>query len=241
MPETLFVSDLHLDRDRPHIIDLFEKFLAEDAAQADALYILGDLFEYWIGDNVPIPEYDPIIAALRELTRNGTAGYFIPGNRDFLVGKGFAMRTGCQLLADVALIDLYNTPTLIMHGDTLCTDDIAYQRYRGFIRSRLVRGILLSLNLRLRHYIARKLRRKSREEIDRKPAAIMDISQVELERVMRQNDVHRLIHGHTHRPAVHRFSLDGSEATRLVLGDWYTQGSVLRCSPNDCELQALTL
>lgn len=241
MPETLFVSDLHLDKERPRIIELFEKFLAEDAAHADALYILGDLFEYWIGDNVPIPEYDPVIAALRKLTRDGTASYFIPGNRDFLVGKGFSMRTGCKLLSDFALINLYNTPTLIMHGDTLCTDDIAYQRYRAFIRNRLVRRILLSLNLKLRHLIARKLRRKSRQEIDRKPATIMDVNQAELESVMRKNKVYHLIHGHTHRPAIHRFTLDGSQATRLVLGDWYTQGSVLRCSPDHCKLQTLML
>ena len=109
MPETLFVSDLHLDKERPQIIELFLKFLAEDAPQADALYILGDLFEYWIGDNVPIPEYNPIIAALRKLTERGTATYFIHGNRDFLIGKGFSMRSGCQLLADVALIELYGT------------------------------------------------------------------------------------------------------------------------------------
>lgn len=240
MSETLFVSDLHLDKQRPRILELFEKFLAEDATHADALYILGDLFEYWLGDNVPMPEYDPVIAALRKLTESGTASYFLPGNRDFLVGKGFSLRTGCKLLADAALIDLYETPTLIMHGDTLCTDDIAYQRYRAIIRNRLVRGILLSLNLRLRQRIARKLRRKSCTEINRKPAAIMDVNQIELERIMRQNNVHRLIHGHTHRPAIHRFALNGGQATRVVLGDWYAQGSVLRCSPDGCELQALT-
>lgn len=241
MSETLFISDLHLDKERPHIIELFLEFLAEDAPQADALYILGDLFEYWIGDNVPMPEYDPVIAALRKLTERGTAAYFIHGNRDFLIGKGFSMRSGCKLLADVALIDLYDTPTLLMHGDTLCTDDVAYQRYRSIIRNKLVRGLLLSLSLRLRHHIARRLRRKSRAEIERKPAAIMDVNQLSLEKIMRQKNVYRLIHGHTHRPAIHRFVLNDSEATRLVLGDWYTEGNVLRCSPSGCEFQTLPL
>ncbi len=239
MSETLFISDLHLDGARPHIIELFIEFLRERAARADALYILGDLYEYWIGDDDPASVLRPTIEALAKLGERGVATYFVHGNRDFLIDRGFVQQTGCKLLSEATVIDLYGNATLIMHGDTLCTDDKPYQAFRARMRNPIVRRLLLSLSKNLRHRIARGLRDQSQRAMADKTAEIMDVNEQAVETAMRQHAVHRLIHGHTHRPGIHELKLDGVPAKRIVLGDWYERGSVLRCTPQDCELITL--
>lgn len=231
---TLFISDLHLDGSRPRITELFLKFLQEEAAKASALYILGDFFEVWIGDDDDDPHHSRVMDGLNALTAAGVPVYFMHGNRDFLISKRFTERTGVQLLADPKLLDLNGSPSLLMHGDTLCTDDRQYQRARRFLRNRLVQFIYLALPLPLRRRIAAYSRAKSKADTAAKAAYIMDVNQQTVESVMARHGVTRLIHGHTHRPAVHRFkSADGKDMERIVLGDWYEQSSILRWSGKD--------
>ncbi len=238
MSQTLFVSDLHLDQKRPHIVAAFCRFL-DDSSSADALYILGDLFEYWIGDDDPAIGLEPAINAIRKLTDCGVPVYFIHGNRDFLIGKRFAKQTQCEILAEETVINLYGTPTLIMHGDTLCTDDVAYQKYRTKARSVWIQKPLLMLSVKQRLKIAEGLRNKSKSATQEKSDDIMDVNQHAVERVMQKYNVKHLIHGHTHRPAEHEFKMKGSTYKRIVLGDWYENGSVLHCTPNSIDLQAI--
>lgn len=240
MSQTLFVSDLHLDQKRPHIIAAFCRFLQE-CSSADALYILGDLFEYWIGDDDPAIGLESAINAIRELSNTGVPVYFIHGNRDFLIGKRFAKQTQCKILKEETVLDLYGTPTLIMHGDTLCTDDIAYQKYRTKARSAWIQKPLLMLSVQRRLKIAEGLRNKSKSATQEKPENIMDVNQFSVEQVMQKHNVHHLIHGHTHRPAEHEFNLDGNSYRRTVLGDWYEQGSVLRCTSDTMKLETIDI
>jgi UDP-2,3-diacylglucosamine hydrolase len=230
---TRFVSDLHLDASRPATLEQFRGFLASTPPGVEALYILGDLFEHWMGDDAAAPELGPVLDALRELSRRIPV-HVQRGNRDFLLGPGFEARTGCRLLPDAVVVPLHGTPTLLMHGDTLCTDDVRYQRYRRVARHPVVHWGLRHLPLRTRLWLAGIMRRASEREVARKPAAIMDVNPRAVAAVMRAHGVTRLIHGHTHRPAVHRFELDGRPAERIVLGDWYTQGSMLECDPEGC-------
>ncbi|HEY3644886.1 MAG TPA: UDP-2,3-diacylglucosamine diphosphatase [Gammaproteobacteria bacterium] len=226
---TLFISDLHLDGSRPESTGLFLKFLQEEAAKASSLYILGDFFEVWIGDDDDDPHHARVMDGLGALTATGVPVYFMHGNRDFLIGKRFARRTGVRLLAEPTTIGLGGDPTLLMHGDTLCTDDLQYQRARRFMRNPLVRGIYLLLPLSLRRRIAAYARAKSKADTAAKAAYIMDVNQEAVESIMNRHGVTRLIHGHTHRPAIHRFkSADGKTMERIVLGDWYEQSSILR-------------
>ena len=238
MPQTLFVSDLHLDPKRPHIIAAFCRFLNE-CSSADALYILGDLFEYWIGDDDPAIGLEPAINAISELSNSGVPIYFIHGNRDFLIGKRFSKQTQCKILAEETVIDLYGTPTLIMHGDTLCTDDIAYQKYRAKARNPFIQKPLLMLSVKRRLKIAEGLRNKSKSAVQEKPEYIMDVNQQAVEKVMLKHNVNVLIHGHTHRPAEHEFNLNGTKYQRIVLGDWYEHGSVLRCTSESVQLETI--
>ena len=234
---TLFISDLHLDSSRPDITQLFLSFLAQEAATADALYILGDLFEFWIGDDDTRPDYQPVIQGLRQLTDSGVTAYFMHGNRDFLAGKLFAKQTGCTLLEDPSVIDLYGEQVLLMHGDTLCTDDTAYQAFRAEVRSARWQNRILGMSLEERIAYFQTLREASQESIRKKPAAIMDVNQHTVETLMLDARITRLIHGHTHRPGMHNFTLHGKPAMRIVLGDWYTQGSVLVATANDLRLE----
>jgi len=239
MPGTLFISDLHLDPDRPAITALFLAFLERRAPGADALYILGDLFEAWIGDDDSSPLNRAVAGGLQACAAAGTPVFLMHGNRDFLIGQRFAGQAGCTLLEDPACIDLYGTPTLLMHGDLLCTDDTEYQAFRERVRSPQGQADLLSRPLAERHRIAAELRRQSREQTGGKPEAIMDVNPQAVQDVMRAHGVRRLIHGHTHRPAIHELTIAGHPAQRIVLGDWYAQGSVLECGPPGCELQSL--
>lgn len=239
---TLFISDLHLDGSRPDITDQFLEFLQHEARNARALYILGDLFEAWIGDDDPDADKQRVVRALRDVTAAGVRCFIMHGNRDFLLGKRFCAETGSQLLADGTIVDLYGRRVLLMHGDTLCTDDPAYQRLRRIVRNPLVKLLLRSLSLRQRQRLAAKMRAGSKAHIDamdKAAPAIMDVNQQAVVQAFRQHHVDCLVHGHTHRPAVHDVDVDGHTATRIVLGDWYDQGSVLRWSEKGYELAGL--
>ena len=236
---TLFISDLHLDGSRPDITSQFLEFLRTEAAQAQALYILGDLFEAWIGDDDPDADKQRVIGALRNLTHGGVACYVMHGNRDFLLGSRFCRETGTQLLKDGTVIDLYGRRVLLLHGDTLCTDDHAYQRLRRTVRNPLVKLILRSLSLRQRQRLAQRMRAGSKAHIDamdKSAPYIMDVNAQAVVRTFQQYDVNCMIHGHTHRPAIHQVDVAGQAATRIVLGDWYDQGSVLRWDERGYEL-----
>lgn len=239
---TLFISDLHLCTERPAITRLFLKFLRQRGQDAEALYILGDLFEYWIGDDAALQEdHRPIIDGLRTMVRSGTPVFVIPGNRDFLLGPQFERQTGCRLLEDPTIVDLYGTRALLMHGDSLCTDDHEYQAFRKMVRSESWMRNYLVRSLHERDALFRQYREMSRLATAQKKPEIMDVNQQAVETVMREHQSYDLIHGHTHRPAQHVFELDGQRARRTVLGDWYDQGSVLRCDPDSWVLETLPL
>ncbi len=232
---TLFISDLHLSAERPAIGGLFLKFLAEQAPQAEALYILGDLFEAWLGDDLIPPAVEPILDALRTLSENGIPVYVMHGNRDFLLGTRFAELSGATLLDDPSLVDLYGTPTLLLHGDLLCTDDLPYHEMRKMLRNPEWIREFLSKGAEERIAFAKSLRERSKKETGEKDEAIMDVNANTVTAYAERFRVSRIIHGHTHRPAIHREG--GLE--RCVMGDWYEQGSVLRCDPDGCRLENL--
>lgn len=239
---TLFISDLHLDGSRPDITDQFLAFLQSEACNARALYILGDLFEAWIGDDDPDADKQRVVRALRDVTAGGVRCFVMHGNRDFLLGKRFCTATGAELLADGTVVDVYGRRVLLMHGDTLCTDDPAYQRLRRIVRNPLVKLLLRSLSLRQRQRLAARMRAGSKAHIDAMDKAapdIMDVNQAAVVQAFRQYRVDCLVHGHTHRPAIHEVGVDGHQATRIVLGDWYDQGSVLRWDEKGYELVGL--
>ncbi|HEY9150515.1 MAG TPA: UDP-2,3-diacylglucosamine diphosphatase [Gammaproteobacteria bacterium] len=239
MKPVLFISDLHLDPTRPRVSDLFLDFLAGEARTATALYILGDLFEAWIGDDDPEPEHARVIAGLRAAVDSGVPIFVMHGNRDFLLGDDFARRSGAQQLPDSLVIELFGTPTLLLHGDTLCTDDQAYQDFRAMVRDAGWQGDFLARPIHERQAIARQLRETSQRATRGKPEYITDVNAAAVADSMRTAGVRQLIHGHTHRPAVHDFELDGQAARRIVLGDWYEQGSLLRCTEAGCRLELL--
>ncbi|OUS10929.1 UDP-2,3-diacylglucosamine diphosphatase [Gammaproteobacteria bacterium 53_120_T64] len=233
---TLFISDLHLCTERPKVNAAFFDFLLNTAVEAEALYILGDLFEAWIGDDDPAALSQQVIRALRTLTDGGTRLYFLHGNRDFAVGKRFARETGATLLTDHALVSLGSEQALILHGDTLCTDDLAYQKFRRRIRNPLLLGLMRRLPLKTRQNIGIKGREKSMAANSNKSADIMDVSPASVRAMMAQYGVTTMIHGHTHRPCCHELVLDdGKAARRIVLGDWGNQGWMV--SANDGELK----
>ncbi len=239
MSTTLFISDLHLSADRPAITALLLDFLQERAARAQALYVLGDLFEVWLGDDAIHPAYQPVLQAFRALAGGGMPVAVLHGNRDFLLGQTFEQLSGCRLIADPTLIELNGEPTLLMHGDTLCTDDVEYQQFRAHVRNPETQRQFLAMGIEQRIAMARQFRDASRERTSHKASAIMDVNQQAVANVMRRHGVRQLIHGHTHRPAVHDFTLDGQPARRIVLGDWYEQGSVLVCDETGCRLESL--
>ncbi|MGH8118797.1 MAG: UDP-2,3-diacylglucosamine diphosphatase [Rhodanobacteraceae bacterium] len=236
---TLLVSDLHLDDARPHIVDLFERFCATEALRADALYIPGDLFEAYVGDDDDAPLNARVAAALHDVADAGVPVRFIAGNRDFLVGDAYARRCGMDILADGTVLDLDGTPTLLLHGDALCTDDADYQAARAEVRDPAWQAAFLARPLAERRAFAANARAESRAHTSTADTAIMDVNQAAVETAMRKAGVVRMIHGHTHRPAIHDFTLDGKPTQRIVLGDWYEQGSVLRVSPHAVELHRL--
>lgn len=237
---TLFVSDLHLDAQHPDISRQFLAFLQGPAAEADALYILGDLFEVWIGDDDPDPEKRRIIAGLRRLTDSGVPCYIMHGNRDFLLGEQFCAETGCRLLEDPTIIQLYGDRVLTMHGDALCTDDHSYQNLRAMVRDPGWQRMFMALSPQQRLTLAEAARAGSKVHIEQAMSSIMDVNTDAVAAAMRGAGVKLLLHGHTHRPNVHRFELDGSPAARIVLGDWYDQGSVLRWDERGYDLSSIS-
>ena len=237
-PFTLFISDLHLSAERPDIIQLFRAFLREQAPRADALYILGDLFEAWLGDDAIAvqPEMREVLEALAELTQSGVPVYVMVGNRDFLLGSEFEKLTGCKLLTDPSVVNLYGTDTLLMHGDTLCTDDVDYQQFRSQVRTPQWREMVLAKSIEERIQMAREARAQSQAHTKNKTEEIMDVNAQAVAEAFETHAVSRLIHGHTHRPAIHQISINEKPATRIVLGDWYTQASSLRVTADGFEL-----
>ncbi len=241
---TLFISDLHLDESRPQITDLFVDFLRGEARAAEAVFILGDLFEAWIGDDQTTALSDRVRSELLALTRSGVPTAFLRGNRDFLIGPGFAADTGVRLLADPCLISLYAEPTLLMHGDLLCSDDLTYQNFRNQVRDPSWQQDFLAQPLAARQAFADRARSESQQRqagliASNTLETITDVTPATVAQTMAHYGVTRLIHGHTHRPAIHSLTVDGRPARRIVLGDWYEQGSVLRVDADGLALSVL--
>lgn len=232
---TLFVSDLHLAPERPGKLALFERLIERTAGRCDALYVLGDLFEYWVGDDDDGPPHPAVIAALAHFSAAGSPLYVMHGNRDFLLGERFARETGARLLPDPTVIELYGEPTLLMHGDTLCTNDHDYQALRRQVRDPEWQRRALARPLAERRALARQMRDGSRDAIAGKAESIMDVDEATVREAFRRHGVRRMIHGHTHRPAVHEMPLDGGYVRRIVLGDWYERDSVLVCRADRSE------
>ena len=244
---TLFISDLHLDPSRPAITELFLDFLRGEARQAEALYILGDLFEAWIGDDTPSSAADAVALALREVSDAGVPVYFIRGNRDFLLGNDYAARAGMRILPDPSVIQLYGKPVLLQHGDLLCTDDVAYQAFRAQTRDPAFIAQFLSQSLQARVAFAQKARAASQahqSEMKQDDKAtfetVTDVAPAEVVATFLRYGVDTMIHGHTHRPAIHSVNAGEHSFTRIVLGDWYEQGSVLRVDADGYRLEALS-
>lgn len=236
---TLFISDLHLEDRRPATTTLLLKFLRDEAINADALYILGDLFEYWLGDDVPSKCSIEVAAALSSLAGQGVACYFMHGNRDFLLQENYAKLAGMTLLDQEHIADLYGERVLLMHGDSLCTDDVPYQQFRTQVRNPVWQQDFLARTPQQRLQLALQARDASAEHKDSVDMSIMDVNPAEVIGAFDRHKVHRMIHGHTHRPAIHDLEVNGNAAQRIVLGDWYTQASVLRVQPGKYELGGL--
>lgn len=236
MRRTLFISDLHLDETRRHVTQAFLQFLQQEAAGCDALYILGDLFEAWIGDDDHSELNQEIIAALAALTGSGVPTYIMHGNRDFLIGEQFCRAAGCELLADPSVIDFYGQTTLLMHGDSLCTSDTEYMAFRAKIRDPAMQQQLMSKPLAERRQIAAQLRAGSASANSNKAEDIMDVTASEVAQQMQHYRSRRLIHGHTHRPACHCVTLADGEAQRIVLGDWGEKLWYVDLRPQQLEL-----
>lgn len=232
----LFISDLHLHESRPQITRAFFHFLHTQAAQAETLYILGDFFDAWIGDDDDTKLPKQVAAELFALSQQGIAIYFQHGNRDFLLGESYAHKAGMTLIPETSVIDLYGTPTLLLHGDTLCTADKDYQQFRSMVRSSQWQQQILAQPLAARRALAKQLRDKSQSMNSLKAEDIMDVTPAEVVAQMAKNNVTRLIHGHTHRPARHKLNLNGKIAERIVLGDWHSHGWCIKATENHCEL-----
>jgi len=235
MPHTLFISDLHLCEDQPHITQLFLSFMRNTAPRADALYILGDLFEYWAGDDDRnTPFHQQIVKAIHEVSTHGTAVFIMHGNRDFLMGKQLMQDCSATLLRDPTLIDLYGTPTLLTHGDALCTDDVEYQIFRKKVRAAAWRNDFLNQPLQQRIDQIEQLRKMSEESKQSKAMDIMDVNLAAVADLFRINNYSRMIHGHTHRQKHHQHQVDAKTCERWVLGDWHQTGNALSCDATGC-------
>lgn len=236
----LFISDLHLCVSRPEITQAFLYFLSNTATHANSLYILGDLFEYWAGDD-DLEQHQGLIAAFKSLASCGVRLYLMHGNRDFLIGPRFCDAANIQLLADPSLITLYGKRVLLSHGDALCTDDVDYQNFRDQVRDTRWQQDFLMQPLANRKQQIEAIRLRSEQEKSLKLAQIMDVNQDAVAALFSAYDFPELlIHGHTHRPKQHHLKLDGHQLTRWVLGDWYEQGSYLACDQNGCKAETLS-
>lgn len=238
---TLFISDLHLHETRPHITRAFFRFLQTQAVGAEQLYILGDFFDAWIGDDDDNSLNTEVAAELKKLSDSGTQIFLMHGNRDFLLGEKFAAQAGARLIAEGTVIDLYGCPTLLLHGDDLCIDDKDYIAFRQQVRSPQWQQHILAQPLAARRALAAQLREKSQAMNSLKAEDIMDVSQAEVIRVMQHAKVTRLIHGHTHRPARHTLEINAQSAERIVLGDWHNLGWAILADKDTTELMSWTL
>lgn len=235
-----FISDLHLNEHEPHTFELFRYFLEVHAPEADALYILGDLFDAWIGDDDLTAFHQTVMALIRK-TAARIPVYFMAGNRDFLISHAFAKATGITLLQEPLCINLGGTNTLLLHGDSLCTHDKRYQRFRRWTHYPLVQALFLKLPLPFRRWIAKRLRNSSQRYTLQAPRLLMDVNKDTVLDVLQAHQAHRLIHGHTHKPTTHKHFLpDGSSAERIVLGDWHRTAQILRVSDQRIHLVELT-
>lgn len=240
MPHSLFISDLHLCAEHPHSLQAFLDFIQHRAPTAGALYILGDLFEYWAGDDdLDDPFHQRVIHALQTLSRRGTRVYLMHGNRDLLMGRALEQASGATLLPDPTLLELYGTPTLLTHGDTLCTDDIAYQTYRSQVHDAAWQQQFLAQPLAQRKAFIEQLRARSESEKQTKSSDIMDVNDAAVADLLRTHNYPRLIHGHTHRTRRHLHTVDGHHCERWVLGDWDTAGNALRCDESGCDWEVI--
>jgi UDP-2,3-diacylglucosamine hydrolase len=236
----LFISDLHIDASRPAIVEQFLGFLQTEAKDAAALYILGDLFESWVGDDAPDAAQSAAIGGLRALTASGVPCFVMHGNRDFLMSAQFGRLSGAQLLPDPLIVTLYGEAVLVMHGDALCSDDRAYQRLRATVRDADWQRQFLNLSIAARRALAGAARAGSQAHTSAMANTITDVNAASVATALRAAATKTLLHGHTHRPAIHAFDVDGRPCTRIVLGDWYDQGSVLRWDHNGPELTSLS-
>jgi len=239
----LFISDLHLQEDRPQLTQGFLNFLEQQAPNAEVLYILGDFFDVWIGDDAMTPFHHSIASALQQCAEQGTKIYLMHGNRDFALGQDFCRQAGCTLLPDPCVITPFGEPLLLMHGDLLCTDDLAYQRMRRVFRNPLVNFILRNTPISFRQKIASKTRKTSQAQTRMKAENIIDANPQAILDYMQEHQVKTLIHGHTHRPALHHHPINHKgqviQGQRYVLGDWGDhQGWKLQVTPEDLELLA---
>ncbi|MBI1174944.1 MAG: UDP-2,3-diacylglucosamine diphosphatase [Sideroxydans sp.] len=240
MPHTLFISDLHLSAELPRATELFLGFVQHAAPEADALYILGDLFEYWAGDDdLDEPLHQTVTGALQKLARGGTRVYLMHGNRDLLMDKALEQACEASLLPDPALVDLYGKPVLLTHGDLLCTDDHAYQAYRKQVHDPEFQQQFLAQPLAQRKAFIMQLRMRSQDEKQNKSNEIMDVNQQAVADMLRAHHYPQMIHGHTHRPGHHLHQVDGHTCERWVLGDWYDSGNALRCDAQGCRVLKL--
>ncbi len=237
---TLFISDLHLDDKCQGTTALLQKFLQTEVVRADALYILGDLFEFWLGDDVVSPCAQQVAMSLSSLADQGVPCYFMHGNRDFLVGNDYASSAGLTLLPQEHVIDLYGERVLLIHGDSLCTDDVAYQEFRSMVRNVAWQKDFLAMPPQQRLNIALQARDASAEHKGKSGTRIMDVNPAEVSKIIAKHNVLRMIHGHTHRPATHQLHVNGHKAERIVLGDWHVKGSVLRVKPGSFELSVIS-
>jgi UDP-2,3-diacylglucosamine hydrolase len=236
---TLFISDLHLESGRPEIGEQFLSFLAGEAREAEVLYILGDLFEAWLGDDDPNPYYGAMKAAIRALVDCGVPVFFMHGNRDFMIGEDFARETGVSILKDPTVVDMYGENVLLCHGDSLCTDDVQYQQIRAMTRNPEWQAMMLAKSIEERIAFAIQARNESKARGESLSDEIMDVNQDAVEAALNEYGVDTMLHGHTHRPAVHKVNLGDRTASRIVLGDCYEQGSVVRWDKNGPRLEAI--
>lgn len=235
---TWFASDLHLDPANPEITRRFTRFLAGPVVGARCLYLLGDLFEAWIGDDDPEPSHRDVIAALSALAERGTLVYLLHGNRDFLIGERFCAEAGATLLDDPVIASVGGERVLLTHGDGLCVDDAAYQRLRALVHDPGVRRGFMGLPLASRHRLAAEARAGSREHLAGAGEYITDVNQDAVLALVRAAGVRTLIHGHTHRPGIHRFDIDGAQGTRIVLGAWHAGAQVLHWDAGGYRLES---
>lgn len=236
---TLFISDLHLEAGRPEIGEQFLSFLGNEARDAEALYILGDLFEVWLGDDDPNPYYTSMKVAIRELTDSGVPVFFMHGNRDFTIGDIFSGETGVEILDDPVIVDLYGQSVLLSHGDALCTDDVQYQQVRAMTRNPEWQAMMLAKSIEERIAFSIQARKDSMAHSNSVSAEIMDVNLEAVVATLRQHGTSIMLHGHTHRPAIHDVDLGNRLATRIVLGDWFEQGSVVRWDENGPRLETM--